>query len=477
MNLFATRTPAAMAAACLLFGSTVTSAAEQVRLSQASGLGSTQGFAYNASAAYNPDLDQVLVVWWGRDNQLNSEPGRNLVAGRLVDARSGAPRGPVVRLDVNAGGVSSYTPKAVYNPIEQEYLVVWTIETIATHSEIFVQRYAANTLQPLLPQPRQISAMGGIDDQNFSAFAPAVAFNQERNEYLVAWVGADSRVGMTDEQRDVFIQRLDGRDSGEVGIDDFRISSAASADASRGVYAPYGIDVAYSPLNHNYLVVWTADDAGAGLADNEFEIFGQLIHGATSVETGADDARLSTTGPNGNEFFDAEQPTVVAEDANFAVAYRADTVQGFKEILATKVGGTGGTTFGGQKRLTFTTAGDAQWPELAIDPATGEVLVAFQAREVVGSDPVFEKEVFVQRASTVLNPIGSSQRFSTLGPDGSTSFGPAEGVSIVPIGLDDGFFVAWSGDHDQGGQIDNEFEVFGRSSTPGPFFKDGFDDL
>lgn len=467
---------AATAFACFLLGSTDLSAADQIRLSLSSGIGNTEGFATGASTAYDPNLNQVLVVWWGEDDSLPGGTARNSISGRLTDANSALPNSQVVRIDTNAAGINSLTPHVAYNTIEREYLVVWANETTATHYEIFVQRLEASNLQPLLAQPQQVSAMGGLADVNFSALEPSVAFNPDRNEYLVAWVGSDSRVGMTELQRDVFIQRLDGRDGSEIGADDLRISTASSADETRRVAASSGIDVAYSSNNGNYLVVWSADDAGHGLADEEYEIFGQLIDGATGVETGADDTRLSVVGPAGNAFFDAEQPSVIAEDNNFIVAYRADAVQGFKEIHATKANGVVGTSFGGQNRLTFTTGGDARWPDVALNEGNGQVIVAFQAREVVGSNPVFESEVFVQRVTPFLQPIGDEQRVSKLGPDGSASYGPDPGLSNVSLGARGNYFVAWSGDHDRNGQLDGEGEVFARSSVVPPFFRGDFED-
>ena len=152
-----------------------------------------------------------------------------------------------------------------------------------------------------MAQTRQITEMGGPGDSNFSALVPKLAFNPDRNEFLVAYIGADSRVGMSDLQRDVFVQRLDSN-ANEIGGDDMRISSASTPDGERLVATSSRVDVAYSTVNKNYFVVWAADDPAAGLAQNELEIFGQLVDGATGVPEGTDDARLTTVGPAGSTF-------------------------------------------------------------------------------------------------------------------------------------------------------------------------------
>ncbi|MCB1641930.1 MAG: hypothetical protein KDI37_09370, partial [Xanthomonadales bacterium] len=124
---------------CLCALQTPASAAEQVRLSQASGLGSTQGTAVEPAVAYNADLNQLLVVWWGRDALLSND-GRFLIAGRRVDATTGQAIGPTIRLDSDSSGRNAIAPSVVYNATVQEYLVVWSSETIAGHFELYAQR-------------------------------------------------------------------------------------------------------------------------------------------------------------------------------------------------------------------------------------------------------------------------------------------------------------------------------------------------
>lgn len=457
----------------LLTGAASLKAAPQARISQASGLGNTSGLAVEPSAALDPDRNQILLVWWGRDDQLPSGATRTIISGRLVDATTGQPLGPVMRLDNDDFGVNALQPAVAFNPMTQEYLVVWAAEIVATHYELRVQRLAASNLQPQLAQPRQITQMGGAGNGDYSALAPAVAFNPDRNEYLVAFAGSDSRVGMTDLQREVFIQRLAGTDATEIGGDDVRISTASTPDGSRGVKLDSRVDVAYSTINRNYLVVWAADDPGAGLAQGETEIFGQLIDGS-GQELGIDDVRLSTVGPPGNAFFDAEQPSVSATDSNFGIAFRADAVQGDKEIFGVRAGGTGGQPFGGQQRITFTQGGAASSPRLVRDTANTDLVVAFLSREVLGSAPQFESEVFVQRVNAQLQPLGDAERWSVMGPDGSDDFGPSNGLAMTSLS-GGGYYVGWSGDHDADGQIDSEIEVFGRSSVVDALFSDDFE--
>lgn len=474
MSPFKQRLLATLACVAPLIGTNPLTAAEQARISQAGGLGSNQGSAQRAAVAYNPTLDQTLVVWFGYDNLLPGGDARQIISGRLVNATTGQAQGPVVRLDSGDPGISSSEPTVAYNAATQEYLVVWCSESVGAHYELRAQRFAAANLQPRLAQSRQITEMGGPGDSNYSALVPQVVVNPDRNEYLVAYIGADSRVGMTDLQREVFVQRL-ASDASEIGIDDMRISTASTADGSRVVDTASRVAVAYSTINKNYLVVWAADNPAAGLAQNELELFAQLVDGATGVEEGTDDARLTVVGPPGNAFFGADQPSVTPVDSNFVVAYRADVVQGVKEVHGVQVGGATALPFGGQQRLTITSGGAAREPQIVVDQASGQLVVAFQGREVLGSAPVFEYEVFVQRATPSLLPIGDEERWSVMGPDGNNAFGPYERLAMTSLGAGGGYFVVWSGEHDGDGQVDGEVEVFGRSSVVEALFNDGFE--
>ncbi len=67
-------------------------------------------------------------------------------------------------------------------------------------------------------------------------------------------------------------------------------------------------DVAYSPADGEYLVVWNGIDEPAVPGNGEAEVWGQRLDGATGEEVGANDFRLSTMGPDGDTNFDAAQP-------------------------------------------------------------------------------------------------------------------------------------------------------------------------
>jgi hypothetical protein len=63
--------------------------------------------------------------------------------------------------------------------------------------------------------------------------------------------------------------------------------------------------VAYNSTDDEYLVVWNG-----AINSSEFEIFGQRVNAATGAQLGANDFRISDTGPDGDAAFDTSFPAV-----------------------------------------------------------------------------------------------------------------------------------------------------------------------
>ena len=87
-----------------------------------------------------------------------------------------------------------------------------------------------------------------------------------------------------------------GATGSEVVLDDFQISQTgpdflAELDA-------FEASVVYNSDQNEYLVIWSSEGT---TFENEFEIFGQRIHGSAGSEIGRNDFRISDMGP---DFFD-----------------------------------------------------------------------------------------------------------------------------------------------------------------------------
>ena len=94
--------------------------------------------------------------------------------------------------------------------------------------------------------------------------------------------------------------------------------------------------VAYNARTNEYLVAWQGWDLGQ--TPGAEEVFVQRLS-ATGAEVGADDARISVTGPEGNLDFDAQDPAVTANGASgeYLVAWRGDVAEGEDEVFAQRL--------------------------------------------------------------------------------------------------------------------------------------------
>ncbi|MFQ5741001.1 MAG: hypothetical protein ACE5JX_18520 [Acidobacteriota bacterium] len=249
----------------------------------------TDAFASRPDLAYNPTRNEYFIVW-------DADPtGEFEIFGLTLDGADSIALSPdPIRIshigpegDPNFYGAFS---AVAYNPLQDEYLVVFEgvadadIFTGNLKVEIFSTRIDGSTGTPVGLDALQISNTGPEQDVLFDAFDADVAFNSLQNEYLVTWE-ADGVTPLleslpTDDEFEIFAQRMDGRLGVEIGGNDFRISDMGpgpDGDPDFGAFFP--------ALAHNdgfgneYLVVWEGDDQ----TDGEFEIYGQRVSGLTPV--------------------------------------------------------------------------------------------------------------------------------------------------------------------------------------------------
>ena len=273
--------------------------------------------ATDPEIAYNATNNEYLVVWRGDDDTPPLVDNEYEIFGQRIDAATGAEVGTNdFRIsDMGTDGDNTFRaddPAVAYNATNNEYLVVWmgwdnTAPLVLDEPEIFIQRINAATGAEVGTNDFRISDMGTDGDVTFAAFDPKIAYNTTNNEYLVVWWGDDNTAPLVDEDNEVFGQRIDATGA-EVGTNDFRISDMGTeGDANFDVRNP---DVAYNEANEEYLVVWHGDDNTAPLVDNETEIFGQRINGATGAEVGTNDFRISDMGTDGDVAFESSSPKV-----------------------------------------------------------------------------------------------------------------------------------------------------------------------
>ncbi len=280
----------------------------------------------------------------------------------------------------------------------------------------------------------RISSMGDTGDPEFDALNPAasIAYNASSNEYLAVWAGDDNVNGLVNDEFEIFAQRLDS--TGATLGSQVRISGAGpNGDPS---YEARNPAVAFSPTANEYLVVWEADDDANGLADDEFEIFGQRLK-ASGSQTGANDFRISDVGNMGYPNYDAGHAAVVYNPiaGEYLVVWDADdagngVVDNEREIFGQRLSATGAELGTNDFRISHMgpwedSSFDAMNPAVAHRPAANEYLVVWES-DYVGAVHNDEFEIFGQRLSASGAQIAPYDfPISDAGPNNDPNFDTA----------------------------------------------------
>jgi hypothetical protein len=246
--------------------------------------------------------------------------------------------------------------------------------------------------------------MGQNDDPEFDAREVAVAFNPVDHEFLVVWRGEDDTGDLTFDEFEIFGQRIDAVTGAELGANDFRISDMGpDGDTTYNAHSPA---VAHNATTNEYLVVWKGDDDSMGLADDEFEIYGQRLAGATGAEVGANDFRISDMGPDGEAAFSVREPSIAwsAADNEYMVAWEgSDDAAGLppdrSEIFVQRLAADGTEVGPNDLRASHTgadgdTGAESTDPGIAYGSARNQFLVVFGADSAAGALIDNENEIY-----------------------------------------------------------------------------------
>ena len=419
--------------------------------------------ALNPAVAYNSTDNQYLVVWSGSDDVV----GEYEIWGQRVNAATGAQIGSDFQISfmgpANDPAFDAEDPDVVYNSATNQYLVVWSADHFVDGDlEIWGRRVSPEGT--LLGSMVRVSVMGTGTDPDYDAQNPAVTYNRFYNHYLVVWEGDHTAGTLVNNEFEIWARRLDASTEW-IDADMRRMSDmGGSGDESYDAHHP---DVAYNSVNNQYLIVWEGDDNATGMADDEFEIWGQRLY-ADLTGVGANDFRISDMGGSGNADLDALDPAAAynPHDNQYLVVwegddYAADEFDIYGQRLTATGGGVGPNDFvlsnpGSGPNGSY----DAINPAVVHDFRNNEYLVVWQDDEL----GVLEFEIWCQRVNAANGEaIGFDTRLSDMGPDGNASY-----IAQTPDLAYSGFnnhqsLIAWSGDD----STDGEFEIWAQRFTSG----------
>jgi len=367
--------------------------------------------AVSPAVAYNSQAQEYLVVWW------NNRAANDDIYGQRV-SKNGTLAGPWFSIAAGTGIDREY-PQVVYNSQQNEYLVVWFQDDGTSHLSLGVYGRRVSATGQLLGSEIDIAistlsaqyiegaaAYDSTDDKylviylsyissttKFAVIAqalnsdgsvwgtsfdlasnignaalPKLAYNHQRNEFLVAW-------NQTSSQSEIIARRVKMESgAGTLGSvfpistdttnDDFNPRIAAFSRASDG----------------QYLVVWGHCKNSPGCS--QINTLAQLVSGEGVLEGG------TITFPT--PFSDAEEADAAGcgnASAYFVAWMQTNTTTGRGDI-----GGRYVSTGGGLEPDFWLGGSSAEQPAVACGP-NGDYLVAYMNQTPTTEDDIWGRLV------------------------------------------------------------------------------------
>ncbi|MBI4517761.1 MAG: hypothetical protein HY699_18300 [Deltaproteobacteria bacterium] len=196
-------------------------------------------FDSNPAAAFNPALEEYLVVWERRAGS-DEFSHHDIYAQRVNNA--GTVQGAAI--PVETGTTDQLAPAVAYNRYSGEYLVVWQDKNPTSGEFDIAGRRVAG-------DGSLVGSKVAISTWEYDQLKPRVAFANTANEFLVVW--EDHHWGFGADW-DIYGQRLnaDGTPAGG----NFAISWET-------INARVNPDVAYNLAANEYVVVWEQEFSAA----------------------------------------------------------------------------------------------------------------------------------------------------------------------------------------------------------------------
>jgi len=187
---------------------------------------------YKPAVAYNSNHDEYLVVWY------NDQGGGTWdIYARRVDGDGSLLSNFTVATNA---GKKNWQPDVVYNPDQDEYLIVYTYESSSTDYDVWARLVKWNGAD--LGDPRYVEF--SINNESGIQQNPAVAYNSQSNEYLVVYDN-----WWSSSLHDVDARRVDKDGTPLGGASGVNIATGAGE-------LRHWPDVAYNEARNEYLIVY-----------------------------------------------------------------------------------------------------------------------------------------------------------------------------------------------------------------------------
>ncbi|MBN1535794.1 MAG: hypothetical protein JW908_03600 [Anaerolineales bacterium] len=263
---------------------------------------------YNPAVAYNSVHDEYLVVF---ENDRGAT--RDIYAQRV--AGDGTLKSWFTI--VSNANKWNYLPDVAYNPIQDEYLIVYTYQINTTDYDIWARRVKWNGADLGLPAYQEFLINGDSDKQWY----PSVAYNSQNDEYLVVYENYWSST-----MRDIAAQRVAGASGGGTGGGQLLSWRNIATGTNQVRRLP---DVAYNATRNEYFITYTYQNSATN-----GDIYGKI----TSANMGT----LSSEKSICADSFDQNAVSVAAGTDEYLVVWEDGTSGSTDyDIYARRVSGDG----------------------------------------------------------------------------------------------------------------------------------------
>ncbi len=278
--------------------------ANDFRISDMGPDGNANFAGVDAAVAHNSASNEYLVVWEGDDDTAPLVDGEREIFGQRLGGTSADPRGTNdQRLsDMGPDGntlFNAFNPEVAANPRANEFRVAWegdddTAPLVEGEAEIFTQRLSGAGVETGTNDAR-VSQAGTDGNPAFNAvtFAP-VAYNSQRNEYLIGWEADGDVAPQIDGENEIFVRRAS---AGTAGAPPPPICAAAPTPPTPSAGGTVALSVGQLRINQRiYAAAIKRAEAINTWLDAGVETRDLCAGGltATAFQSGV------TTGPGGN---------------------------------------------------------------------------------------------------------------------------------------------------------------------------------
>ncbi len=266
---------------------------------------------HQPAVAYSGERAEYLVVWTTHQDAFTWD-----IWARRVGS-DGILKGPSEFPVATSAGKKRWEPAVAYNPVHDEYLIVYTYEFDDLDSDYDIKATVVDGDLSWKTSEYSIYSPAGIQ------WTPQVAYNSEDDEYLVVWGNV-----WGDDRHDIYAQRLEGDGSLLPGP----VTIASHATEPRSIP-----DVAYNATRNEYLIAYNYSPS---LITTESNIYGKVASANLGWMSPSDIHICDNTRDQGSL-------AVAAGPDEYLVAWTDEnTGTSQYDVFARRLSGDGGTPLG-----------------------------------------------------------------------------------------------------------------------------------